>query len=261
LDSRTGRRFLDVAELDDISSVLAMAVLFACLAALADASGARQHSGLEVAQSVGMLLLKLLVFGALCYLFARWGEPWITRATETLDPPPVRMLVVAGVGFLIAGIAAALGFSVAIGAFLAGLAFSRDPHSVRIEASFQSVYELFMPFFFIGIGRSIAPTTLLAGIQLGGMVLGAAVLGKLLGILPTATVMGGPRAAVLLGVSMIPRAEVALLVMHRGLQLGDWAVPQRVYAAMVLTSAVTCIAGPLLLQFLLARWPQSKAAD
>ncbi len=59
---------------------------------------------------------------------------------------------------------------------------------------------------------------------------------------------------------MIPRAEVALLVMHRGLNLGDWAVPQRVYAGMVLTSAITCIVAPLLLQWQHSRRPQKGEA-
>ena len=34
-------------------------------------------------------------------------------------------------------------------AFFAGLAFSRDPEAVRADASFQPLFEFFLPFFFI----------------------------------------------------------------------------------------------------------------
>jgi Kef-type K+ transport system membrane component KefB len=61
-------------------------------------------------------------------------------------------VVVAGISFLIAALAGLLGFSVAIGAFFAGLVFSRDPDSVKLDGLFDTFYEIFVPFFFIGIG-------------------------------------------------------------------------------------------------------------
>jgi hypothetical protein len=55
---------------------------------------------------------------------------------------------------------------------------------------------------------------------------------------------------------MIPRAEIAMIVMQRGLQEGDWAVTSQVYAAMVLVSAITCVGTPILIHLLLQKWPQ-----
>ena len=65
------------------------------------------------------------------------------------------------------------------------------------------------------------------------------------------------RSAILLGISMVPPAEIMIIVMQHGLQLGEWAVPARVFAAIVLVSAATTIVVPLVLRPLLRQWPQT----
>lgn len=57
----------------------------------------------------------------------------------------------------------------------------------------------------------------------------------------------------LLAVSMIPRAEIAMIVMDQGRQLGPWAVPPEVYTGMILVCAVTSTIAPLILRRMLAR--------
>jgi len=58
----------------------------------------------------------------------------------------------------------------------------------------------------------------------------------------------------LLGISMIPRAEIAMVIMHRGLLLGEWAVPNDVFSAMVLVSVATLVISPIIISLLLKRW-------
>ena len=65
-------------------------------------------------------------------------------------------------------------------------------------------------------------------------------------------------SAALIGLSMIPRAEIAMVVMHQGLALGAWAVPDSAFAGMVFVSTVTCLGTPLLLIPLLHRQPFAK---
>jgi hypothetical protein len=50
---------------------------------------------------------------------------------------------------------------------------------------------------------------------------------------------------------MIPRAEIAMIIMQKGLGLGDWAVPPGLFGGMVLVSLVTCLAVPPVLQRML----------
>jgi hypothetical protein len=56
---------------------------------------------------------------------------------------------------------------------------------------------------------------------------------------------------------MVPRAEIAMIIMQRGRTLGEWAVPPELYAGMLFVSATTCIAVPWILHRLLERHPQA----
>jgi Kef-type K+ transport system membrane component KefB len=67
----------------------------------------------------------------------------------------------------------------------------------------------------------------------------------------------GASGAVLIGVSMVPRAEIALVVAREGQRLDGWALPPEVYSAVVLVVAATCTLAPITVAALLRRWPQS----
>lgn len=86
----------------------------------------------------------------------------------------------------------------------------------------------------------------------------AAVLGKLVGAGAPARIYLPVHESLLIGVSMVPRAEIALLVMGYGLSLGAWAVPPELYNAVVLTSLATCLLGPIAIRWLLQASPQSE---
>jgi Kef-type K+ transport system membrane component KefB len=161
------------------------------------------------------------------------------------------MLVVVAIGFVIAAVSDMLGFSLAIGAFFAGLVFSRDPNAVKMESSFLPLYSLFSPFFFIGIGLDIDPGIMGTAFGIGGILLVMAILAKVIADGLPVTFMYGAGSGILIGVSMVPRAEIAMVIMKRGLTLGESVVPGKVYAAMVLVSAATCILSPWVVRSLL----------
>ncbi|MCF6158247.1 MAG: cation:proton antiporter [wastewater metagenome] len=256
LNSPNGGLLVDVAEMDDISGVLLMSLLLAVVPILRGSTGASLP--FVIGKTSGMFFLKAILFGAFCIVFSRYAEERITRFFRKIKPAPDQMLLIAGIGFVIAALANWLGFSVAVGALFAGLVFSRDPDAVKIDASFGSLFEFFTPFFFINIGLKIDPDSLVAALSLGMVLLALAVVTKTIGHGAPLFFMKGWKSAVLLGVSMIPRAEIAMVIMQQGRKLGDWAVPPYVFSAMVLVSAATCIISPLFLRSLLIRWPQKE---
>jgi Kef-type K+ transport system membrane component KefB len=67
----------------------------------------------------------------------------------------------------------------------------------------------------------------------------------------------GRNDAALLGVSMIPRAEIAMVIVYQCRQLGERVVPDEVLAGMVLVTAASTIVCPLVLRPLLKRRVQA----
>jgi Kef-type K+ transport system membrane component KefB len=132
--------------------------------------------------------------------------------------------------------------------------FSRDPDAVRTEASFTDISSFVTPFFFIGIGLQIDPGSLAEALLPGLVLTLAAVVGKIVGTYASARFLIGASGATLLAISMVPRAEIAMVVMDQGRTLLDgngW-----LYSAMVMITAVTSLGAPLALGPLLKRWPQ-----
>jgi Kef-type K+ transport system membrane component KefB len=259
LKSSTGELLIDVAEMDDISGVLLMGLLFSLAPRLL--GGVEGSVAVDLAKTAAIFLVSMAAFGLVCFLFSRYVEERLTKFFKRFEDPPDPMLLVVGTGIIIAALAGLLGFSVAIGAFFAGVAFSRDPNAVKMEPSFESLYDFFMPFFFVGIGLRIDPASLETGLAIGGVLLLAAALGQLAGAGGPTLALAGWSSAALIGISMIPRAEIALVVMKKGLSLGQEAVSDSVYAAVVLVSVMTCIASPLIVHALLRKWPQRKESE
>ena len=250
LHSRQGSLLLDVAELDDLSTIILMAVLVA-LAPMIAAGDDLVHAG--VGSILLQIFLTLIVFLVLAGIFSRWLEPRLTAFFERrqIDHEPV-MLVIA-CGFVIAALAEAAGLSLAIGAFLAGLAFSRDNLVSRERPIIQGMYDFFTPFFFVGLGLMVTPDIFAYALLPGLMLLVAAVLGKLLGAGLPAMLKLGAGGGLLMAFSMVPRSEIAMVVMQHGLHVG---VSEQAFAVMLVAATGTVVLTSLVLPSLLQRFGQ-----
>lgn len=260
IKTKNGEMLLDIAELDDISGVILMGLLFA-VSPLLRGGGGGNSLALVLGKSALKYLGLLLLIGSFCFLFSRYLEKPMRRFFQQCAHKPDPMLLIAGVGIIIASVAGLLGFSIAMGAFFAGLAFSRDPEAVKMESSFDSLYDFFTPFFFISIGLKIDPSALSSAAVFGLILLAAAILGKFIGTFIPSLFYIGIANATLLGVSMIPRAEITLIIMENGLSKGKWAVSSKLYSSMVIVSAGTCILAPVALHSLLRKWPQKEESS
>lgn len=255
-DTKSGRLFLGIAGLDDISAVVLMAILFDVAPILRGTADG--PLGAMIAERLLLTLAKLAGFGALCVLFSRFVEHRLRTALQRFESPAASLLSVIAVSIIIAACAGLLGFSVAIGAFFAGLAFSGDPDALRQRIAFDVIYDLFVPFFFIGIGLSIDLSVALHALVPGLVLLAVAIVGKLLANAGGTLAHGGAVVATAIGVSMVPRAEITMVVMQKARSLGSWAAPETAYAAMALVTLVTVVVAPLLLRRILGRLERSS---
>ena len=251
LNTEDGELLIDIAEMDDIAAIAFMSLFFAMIPVL---NGDVEANIIPIfIQTISPFLLKVILFGIFCLILFRYLEQPMTRFFERLEPAPDPMLMVTGMAFIIAALAGLMGFSVAVGAFFAGLVFCRDPDAVNFDASFGTLYEFFVPFFFIHIGLQLEIESFAASLNFVIILLIVAVLGKVVGTGLPAVLTTGKASALLLSISMIPRAEIAMIIMERGRQLGDWAVSPQIFTSMILVSGITCIVSPLLLRPLLQK--------
>ena len=254
--SDAGETLLDVAELDDLSAAVFLAVLLGTLPVLLNGG---QGLWTQVGASFVGILFKLALFVGGCYLFAHFLEARFTQFNRQLSAAPTSLAIaILGVGLTIAAIAGFLGFSIAIGALFAGLAFSRDPEAVHSDAGFSYFYDLLTPFFFIHIGMQTDLSVLFSAIDVGLVLFVVAVLSKIIFTVLPALLSMNRGDALRLGVSMIPRAEIALVVIYECRAIDERLVSPEVFAGMVLVTLATCIASPVMLRRLLVSGSSSR---
>ncbi len=238
---------LDVAELDDLSGVVLLALLTALVPQLQ--AGLSADLVGPMALTLGLVLGKMALLALGGLLFAQYLEYPLTHWLHDLQPRPDLMISVLGIGLVGAGLAALLGFSAAIGAFFAGLIFSRDPLSVKIDASFDSLSDLFIPFFFLHVGFALDLSLLFGNLGAVLLLFAAAVVGKGLGSFMPVMNRLRPSSALTFAVALVPRSEITLLVMQRGLDLG--VVSPDAFAVVVAVVILTMGTVPLALRLLL----------
>lgn len=247
-----GALLLDAAELDDISGVALMALLFAVAPALAQGAEAAVANLWPIVGAATLdFTWKFVAFVIGCALLALVMDRLFQRLRLLLDKVSITVLAVA-TALVVAAAADWLGFSLAVGALFAGLAFSGGEPRLMENHALQTFHDLFAPFFFIGIGYAVDPAALGPGLALGAGLLVLAVATKLGSTALPAWFLVGPRGAVLLGLSMVPRAEIAMIVTQYALTAGY--LSPTVHAAMVVVTLASCVLAPWLLHILLGRW-------
>ncbi len=252
-DSDTGVMLLDIAELDDLSAAVMLAVLLGLLPSLVSGDGELMA---QAGAALSLVLLKLALFVGGCYVFAHFIEAHFTAFNRRMSETRASLTIsILGAGLVIAAAADYLGFSVAIGALFAGLAFSRDPEAVRTDGSFTYFYEFLTPFFFIHIGMQVDMSALVEVLPLGLVLIAAAILAKFVFTAAPALLSMSKRDAAALGASMIPRAEIALVVVYECRAIEPSSVSAEVFAAMVLVAVTTCIASPVWVRRILRQAP------
>ncbi len=194
--------------------------------------------GLDAVLSVA----RALAFLVLMFSVARWGRRVVGRLLSTRDD---ELLTVCFVGFaiLVAGVAANLGVSEAIGAFLAGQVVAGTVVAQRVEHLVLPIRDLLAAIFFFAFGLSVDPAALGDVAVPVAVAVVVTILGNLVaGIVAARLQRFGPQEAANIGLSVLARGEFSLilasLAVVAGLdgRLGPFA------AAYVLVLAV---AGPL----------------
>jgi len=241
LRSRVGMTLLGAVVVDDILVILFLS-LFTVLTG--DGSG-----------GVAVILLVLVRMAAFLGVATWFGVQFIPRLVSRVERLPISQgvmaLVIVSI-LLFAWTSEALGgIASIIGAFMAGLFFSRTTLKHTIETGIHALaYAWFVPIFFVSIGlETNARAVGIGQLPFALAILGVAIISKVLGG-GLGSKLGGltNREALQLGVGMSARGEVLLIVATLGLDSG--VIENDIYASMVLVVLATTLLTPLMLRVL-----------
>jgi CPA2 family monovalent cation:H+ antiporter-2 len=203
-------------------------------------------SGSGAAAALGVAALKLAGLAAVVVVLGRWLIPWALErvaATRSRELFTLAVLVVA-VGIAV-GAARIFGVSMALGAFLAGLAVGRSEFGARAAADAVPMRDAFAVLFFVSVGMLFDPRSLVRSPLLVAVVVAVVVVVKPLATLLTVRALGAPPATALpvaATFSQIGEFSFILSSAARGLGLLDDAG----WNALVVASMISIALNPSL---------------
>ena len=232
-----GRLALGAAVIDD-------ACIWVFLAAVLAFARGGSPAGIALTV-VGAAGLVVAVFGVLRPLYAR-----LLRMHADAAEPPAQALVWILVGVLAcAGFAEWIGLHAVLGAFLFGVCLPRDERVLRfLGRRIEPVaIVLLMPVLFALAGQNATPEAFSgAGLGLFGLVLAAAMAGKIIGCTTGARLSGhGWHDSLAVGTLMNARGLMELVVIKIGLDAGLIG-PELFTMLFGMTLITTLLASPLL---------------
>ena len=158
--------------------------------------------GLAAVVSVG----RAMVFLVAMFAVARWGRGVVGRLLSTGDDELLTVCFV-GLAILVAGVAANLGVSEAIGAFLAGQIVAGSVVAHRVERLVLPIHDLLAAIFFFAFGLSVDPAALAdVALPVAAAVV-VTVVGNLVAGVVAARLQGSGRGAANIGLSVLARAS------------------------------------------------------
>ncbi len=173
--------------------------------------------------------------------------PRTVRALVRMGRPETTLVATMGICFAAALLALTFGYSVALGAFIAGSLVAESGHEKTIEHLVQPVRDVFAAIFFVSVGMLIDPA-LVAQHWFPVLVMTAAVIvGKVVAVTVSAFLVGyTPRTAVQAGMSLAQIGEFSFIIASVGLATG--ATRPFLYPIAVAVSAITTLTTPWLIR-------------
>jgi CPA2 family monovalent cation:H+ antiporter-2 len=195
------------------------------------------------AREIGLTGVRLLSFLVALIGVGLVVLPRFMRFVVRLDRAETTLVAAVGVCFAAALLALSFGYSVALGAFIAGSLVAESGHAARVERLITPVRDLFVAIFFVSVGMLIDPRVLLehwvAVLALAAVVVGGKVVAVSTGAFLTGnTLVQSVRA----GMSMAQIGEFSFIIAGVGLAAGT--IRPFLYPVAVAACALTTLLTP-----------------
>ncbi len=203
IDTLHGGVMIGVLLVQDLMAVIALSILGNGMAASINAIA------VSIFKGFGLFAIALLFSSQLLPTIFKYA----TRSQELLLMTAVSMC------FLFSGLAYLLGFSMAVGAFLAGVGIATFPYNYEIIGRMNALRDYFATIFFVSLGMQIGNISGLLAPALAFLAI--VFIAKPL-ILFTLSLMHGyePRTSLLLGIGLAQISEFSLILATLGYSIG-----------------------------------------
>ncbi len=221
---------------EDLIAILLMAILTAVATGSGLAPGPLAATiGRLAAFLVGLVIIGLLVV------------PPVMRAILRLNRRETTLVASIGICFGVALLAQSFGYSVALGAFIAGSLVAESGVGQQVEHLVEPVRDMFAAIFFVSVGMLIDPAPILDHWPAVVALTAAVVVGNVAGISVGAFLTGnGLRTSVQAGLSLTQIGEFSFIIAGLGLALN--ATGAFLYPVAVAVSALTTLLTPWLIR-------------
>ena len=232
--------------IEDLIGIFLIAILTAVSAGAGVSASTLAVTGLRLA----MFLAGLIGIGLLLI-------PRFMRLVVKMNQPETTLVASIGICFAAALLALTFGYSVALGAFIAGSLIAESGEEKVVEHLIMPVRDMFAAIFFVSVGSLIDPAIL---IDHWGAVLAftvVVIIGKVFFVTISSFLTGySPRTSVQAGMSLAQIGEFSFIIAAVGLSSG--ATRDFLYPVAVAVSAITTLATPWLIR---AAAPAARWAD
>lgn len=223
---------LGVLILEDIAGIFMIIIL-------TTVSVSQNFSGLDLASELGVLLMVLVAI-LCCGIYI---VPTLLRKIEDVVTDEVLTILSMGFCLLMVVVATSVGFSEALGAFLAGSILAGTTQGERIEHLILPIKNLFGAVFFVSVGMMIEPAILLQYWKTILLFVIVTIGGKMSFSLVGALLSGQSlHTAVRASFSMMQVGEFSFILASLGTTLG--VTSDFLYPVIVCVSVVTTFVTP-----------------
>ena len=241
LEDRATRLVIGILVIEDFAAVI-------ILSSLSGTSGV-----IDPLQVMGIIILVIAFFFGTIFLGAQ-VIPKAFHRLERLHSDEVLLIAALGLCFGVALVAVLLGFSAAMGAFLAGVLIGESGVLDAIRPRFEPIRDLFAAIFFVSVGMLIIPAVFLDQILLIAVVSVVFVVGKVAAAGGITFLLGyGGRDSLAVAARLARTAEFSFLIATVGTRPATAATPAgpmipALYPMIAGVTLVTTIIGPTLVR-------------
>jgi len=173
--------------------------------------------------------------------------PRVMRLVVRIGRPETTIIAALAVCFGASLLAYEVGYSVALGAFVAGMLVAESGEARLIEPLVHPVRDVFAAVFFVSVGMLFDPMVLVDHWLAIVVITAVVIIGKIASVSVGAFIVGnGTRTSVAAGMSLAQIGEFSFIIAGLGLSLG--AVGGFLYPVAIAVSAITTLSTPWLIK-------------